>query len=184
MRCAKAAWQLQLYLDQQLNLDEIRELENHLASCFTCQEELFLHEEVVHSLRSIKPVVEPSGLTSSIMRRVAMTPQRIEERKYRLLQLSLLELCAAIFLATVTTLGIIVGQPPLRHSLPFANSLDIMLVDGINALHTFLSPANGTIVLLFWIFGTLLGVCITLIVAGSEMRSTWYKAMLDRLPVW
>ena len=184
MRCAKAAWQLQLYLDEQLSVDEVRELEKHLASCSTCQEELFLHEELVHSLRAIKSVAEPSDLTISIMRRVARSPRRMEERNYRLLQLSLLELCAAIFLATITTLGIIVGQPPLRHSLPFANSLDTMLVVSMNTLHTLLASANSTIVLLFWIFGTLLGICITLMVAGSEMRSTWYKAMLDRLSVW
>jgi hypothetical protein len=31
--------------------------------------------------------------------------------------------------------------------------------------------------------GTLLGVLITLMVAGNEMRTQWFKAMVARLPV-
>jgi len=181
MRCAKATRQFQLYLDHQLSLDQIRELELHLAVCPRCQEEFFLQEEVTHALNSITPVAEPPDLTISIMRRVAAHPRRMEERNYRLLQLSLLELCIAIFLATLTTFAIIIGQPPLRQSLPFAASLDNALLSVMNLLHGLLSSANGTTVLLFWIIGTFLGICITLMVAGSEMRSTWYKAMLDRL---
>jgi hypothetical protein len=38
--------------------------------------------------------------------------------------------------------------------------------------------------LVFWVLGTVLGVWITLALAGNEVRSQWLKAMLDRLPVW
>jgi hypothetical protein len=38
--------------------------------------------------------------------------------------------------------------------------------------------------LFFWVIGTALGVWITLVLAGSEMRNMWLKAMMDRLPVW
>jgi hypothetical protein len=35
---------------------------------------------------------------------------------------------------------------------------------------------------MLWIAGTILGICITLVFAGNEMRSRWFKAMMDRLP--
>jgi hypothetical protein len=41
----------------------------------------------------------------------------------------------------------------------------------------------NTLIVALWIVGTLLGVCITLAVAGSEMRTQWFKAMMERLPV-
>ena len=42
---------------------------------------------------------------------------------------------------------------------------------------------SGTLTLAFWVVGTILGVCITLALAGNEMRSQWFKAMMERLPV-
>jgi predicted anti-sigma-YlaC factor YlaD len=184
MRCSKAIQQLQLYLDQQLSLDEVRALEAHLAECTTCQGELFLLEEVVHALYTITPVTEPTDLTASIMRRVAANPRHKEESAYRLLRISLLESLIVISLATITTLGIILGQPPLRESLPFANGHDFLSIAFVGLYHALFTLSGNTTVLLLWIVGTILGICITWMAAGSEMRATWYKAMIDRLPVW
>lgn len=185
MRCSKVVQQLQLYLDHQLSIDQVRELEAHLSTCPTCQEELFLLEEVVDALRTVKPVVEPAHLTTHIMLRVAMLPQRKkEERSYRLLHISLVESLLAIMLATFTTLVVIIGQPHLRNSLPFANEHATLFLALMNNLHQLFSNSNETTLLILWIVGTILGVWITWMAAGSEMRATWSKAMLDRLPVW
>jgi hypothetical protein len=97
---------------------------------------------------------------------------------------SLRELLTAILLATIVTSGISLGEPSLRAALPIANGHDGLSLVAMNIL-SFLSGINsGTLLLLFWIVGTLLGVWITLALAGAEMRSQWFQAMIDRLSVW
>lgn len=183
MRCSKGSQQLQLYLDHHLSLTQVRELEAHLATCSACEQELILLKEIAGSLRTIHPVVEPADLTDNIMRRVAASPRRIEERSYLVLRPSFQESLAAVFLAMLTTLVIILGQPPLRQSLPFVNGLDMLLISAMNSLHQLLNSGGSTLLLILWVGGTLLGVCITWMAAGRQMRATWSKAMLDRLSV-
>jgi predicted anti-sigma-YlaC factor YlaD len=183
MRCSKASQQLQLYLDSQLRLNQVRELEAHLARCPACQRELLLLEKVSDSLRALHPVVEPADLTTNIMRRVALSQRHQQERAYRVLRPSLVESLAAIVLAMLTTLVIILGQAPLRQSLPFVNQLDLLSLTMMNDLHQLLSSGGSTLLLVLWIGGTILGLCITWMAAGRQMRATWSKAMLDRLSV-
>lgn len=179
MRCSKAIQQLQLYLDHQLPLDSLRVLEAHLAQCRTCQEELRLLEAVTQGLRGIPPVAEPPDLTATIMQRVALTPRRKEDHSY-MLRLSLLEILIAICLATLTTLGIILEQPPLRGVLPFGNGYEALS----QTFTHLLINVSSTFIVALWVIGAILGVCITLVLAGREMRAAWWRAMLERLPVW
>ncbi len=182
MRCSAASKQLQLYIDKQLTVQQVRQLETHLTTCRTCQEDLLLLEKVASSLRELPPVAEPANLTIQIMQRVAMTPQKPRER-YSLLRPSLLEALAVVLLATITTLGIIWQQPTLRAVLPFANGHDLISQAFANTLNMLINENMGTLMLALWVVGTLLGVCITLALAGNEMRTEWFKAMMDRLPV-
>ncbi len=182
MRCSAASKQLQLYIDKQLTVQQVRQLETHLTTCRTCQEDLLLLEKVASSLRELPPVAEPANLTIQIMQRVAMTPQKPRER-YSLLRPSLLEALAVVLLATITTLGIIWQQPTLRAVLPFANGHDPISQSFANTLNMLINENMGTLMLALWVVGTLLGVCITLALAGNEMRTEWFKAMMDRLPV-
>ncbi len=185
MRCTQVMRQLQYYLDNQLTLEQVRILEAHLTHCAACQDELFLLEEVTHTLRTIRPVEEPANLTRTIMQQVAAHPRmQLEQSSYKLLRPSLLELLAAIILATVTTFGIILAQPPLRISSLLGNDHDFLSLVFINMQHQLIGINNSTVTLVLWIVGTVLGICITLMVAGSEMRTLWYKAMMERLPVW
>lgn len=181
MRCSDAMQQLQLYLDQQLTLNQVRTLEEHLADCNTCQKELLVLEEIIFTLHSMPSVVEPADLTTTIMQRVALTPQRRKERLYALLRLSLLETLVVIFLATLTTFGVILEQPPLRAVLPIANGYETVSRTFIQLLTNL---GSGPFTLALWVVGSVLGICITLVLAGDEMRAEWWKAMLDRLPVW
>lgn len=184
MRCSKASKQLQLYIDHELTLDQIRDLEVHLSSCNVCQEELFLLEEVTYALRDIQQVIEPADLTVNIMQRVAYSELQKEEVSYRLFRPSLPEVVSIIALATITTFFIIVSQPSLRASLPIANGHDALSLAFINLLNTITSMNGTTIMLALWIIGTVLGIWITLTAAGNELRSLWLKEMVDRLPVW
>ncbi len=185
MRCSKAAQQLQLYLDNRLTIEQARALEAHVANCAACLEELTLLEEVAYSLQTFKVVAEPDDLNEQIMRRVAMVPSQrnTPAPRFSHLRPSLPELLGAALLATIATLGLILQQPALRVLLPFANGHDSLSLAFMNLLHLLMTVDTPTLILALWVIGTVLGICITLVVAGNEMRSQWFKAVMDRLPV-
>ena len=87
-------------------------------------------------------------------------------------------------LATVVTSGVIfLGQPSLRSLLPIGDGHDVLSHFILTAWTMFMNLNTNTLTLVFWVVGTILGVWITLLVAGQEMRSRWFKEMIDRLPV-
>lgn len=205
MHCVQATRKIHLYIDNRLSLHEMRALETHLASCTRCRQELLFLEEVSNALTDFAPVMEPMDLTANIMQRVA---QDVESRKqfvsqkhmsgqkahhnlllfaqqsYTLFRLSLQELLAALLLASITTLGIILTLPSLRSLLPFTGGNDPVSHTILYIIHVLAGVNSGTLTWAFWILGTLIGICITLALAGNEVRRSWLKAMTDRLPVW
>jgi hypothetical protein len=185
MRCKEASRQLQLYLDDRLAIEQVRALEAHLASCNTCLEELAIFEKIVNDLETFNVVAEPDDLNEKIMRRVAMAASQsnMSSSRFSLWRPSLLEILLAATLATIATIGTILQQPSIRSLLPFANGHDGLSLDFLNLLHTLMTADSTTLILALWIAGTFLGICITLILAGSEMRTQWFKAMLERFPV-
>jgi hypothetical protein len=190
MRCSRAIHLLQFYIDQRLPLQQMRDLENHLSDCAACRHELILLEAIDHALTNLESVKEPPDLTANIMRRVALTTKRVVEQARKkeptfvLLRLSLPELVAVVVLATMTTFGIFIQQPAFSSLVSLATGHDGIspaLLDGWKLL---LNVNSNALMLFFWLIGTILGVWITLMLAGSEMRNMWLKAMMDRLPVW
>jgi len=183
MRCAEAVHQLQLYLDSRLTVQQTRALEVHVAGCAACQKELALLEEVAQSIHNLKFVAEPEDLTARIIRRVALDSWQRSAPHFSLLRLSLLELLTAILLATIATIGSILSQPSLRALLPFANGHDAFSLAFMAALQVLAAINTHALILACWVIGTLLGVCITLLLAGDEIRDEWFKAVTQRLPV-
>ena len=185
MRCKEASQQLQLYLDNRLAMQQVRALEAHLASCNACLDELTILEEVVNDLQTFNVVVEPDDLKAQIMRRVAIaaSQRNTPASRFTLWHPSLLEILVAATLATVATIGTILQQSSIRALLPFANGHDGLSLAFLNMLHTLMTIDSITLILALWIGGTFLGICITLIFAGSEMRTQWFRAMMERLPV-
>ena len=185
MRCKEASQQLQLYLDNRLTIEQIRRLEAHLASCNACLEELTTFEMLVNDLETFKVVAEPDDLNVQIMRRVAIagSQRHASPSHIPLWPPSLLEILVAAALATIATIGTILQQPSIRSMLPFANGHDRLSLAYLNMLHALMTVDSTTLILALWIAGTFLGVCITLIFAGSEIRTQWFKAMMERLPV-
>lgn len=189
MHCTKATYQLQLYIDQQLTLKQTRSLEEHILSCSDCRAEFAHLEAIAQSLNTLKFIPEPPDMHAQIMRKVALTTaqkqrrQREKQPAFSLFRPSLPEILAAAFLATVATLAILLQQPSLHSMLPTANGHDLLSRFYMQVVHTLTSIDTNTLILALWIVGTLLGVCITLAVAGNEMRTQWFKAMLERLPV-
>ena len=185
MRCKEASQQLQLYLDNRLTMQQVRALEAHLSSCTACREDLATFESIIDDLESFTFVAEPDDLNETIMRRVALaaSQQHTSPPGFALWRPSLLEILLAAALATIATIGTILQQPVIRSLLPFANGHDRLSLAFINLLRSLTSVDSTALILALWIAGTLLGVGITLIFAGSEMRTQWFKAMMERLPV-
>ena len=183
MHCKEASRLIQLYIDSRLTLDQVRALEAHIVSCAACHAELDLFDGIAEDLHNLKLVAEPVDLTVQIMQRVAMSRAHSGSPKFSLLRPSLSEILAAVFLATIATLVSILRQPTLRSALPIANGHDSLSLAFIGALHLLTSIDMGTLMLALWIIGTFLGICITLLLAGNEVRSQLFRAMLERLPV-
>jgi Putative zinc-finger len=189
MHCSKATRLLQLYVDKQLSIDQIRSLENHLFSCPACRQELHLLEEITSALTLEEQVYEPANFTANVMWRIAQSEQ---EKKLAMLaqsnsvsfRPSFRELLMAILLATFATCGIIVAQPSVWSTLPIANGHGGILLVLVNIWNSLLSMNSSTLLLFFWVIGTFIGVWITLALAGAEMRSQWLRAVVERLPVW
>lgn len=189
MHCSKATRQLQLYMDKQLNLEQTRALELHLSTCPACCREYFLLEEINQTLNNMEMVREPADLTMNIMRRVAVSSQQVaaqeqEARPLTSFRPSLPEMLTAVALATITMLGIVLEQPSVRSALPIANGHDPLSLFILSFWHGLVNINTDTIMLFLWVLGTLLGIWITLAVAGSDVRDQWYRAVMDRLPVW
>jgi|SRR6185437_2092257 len=190
MRCSKAVHQIQLYIDHQLTLRQTRVLEAHVASCSSCREELVLLEAVSCGLDSLKFVAEPADMHEQIMHRVATTTARKQQSAlekqvaadFKLFRPSLSEILAAAVLATVATLISLLQLPFMQH-LPSAHGHDLFSLLYTQVTHMLTTIDTNTLSLALWIVGTLLGVLITLMVAGNEMRTQWFKAMIERLPV-
>jgi hypothetical protein len=191
MRCSKAIHQLQLYIDHQLTLRQTRVLEAHIASCSSCRETLTFLEAVACGLDSLKLVSEPANMHEQIMQRVALTTANKQQLAYekqansfKLFRPSLGEILAAALLATVATLIILLQLPVINNKLAITTTNhDPFSMFCIHVLHMLTSIDNNTLSLALWIIGTLLGVLITLMFAGNEVRTQWLKAMAQRLPV-
>ena len=184
MRCSIAMRLLQLYIDKQLTLDQMRTLEDHIINCASCQQEFYTLETLVQDLRRIEMIPEPPDLTRNVMQRVALSVQQQQEPRYALLRPSLAEFLVIVCLSTIAMFGVILGQPSLRILLPIANGHDVLSHAFLNFAHLFIDVNSEMLMVIFWIVGTLLGVWITLALVGSEVRSQWLKAMMDHLPVW
>ncbi len=193
MNCSRAQHLLQLYIDGQLNLRQTRTLERHLLHCETCRSEWMLLEDVVAEVHSLSHVIEPSWLTESIMARVAETtaqpppelatePPRPRQQAWQRapFRLTLQDLVLSSLLATLVVIGFTVFQPGLRDSL--AKSMNPLMGTVLADLLFLISPNAGLWGLVAWLLWVGLGITITLVLAGSEVRSQWRQRIRGWLP--
>ena len=193
MNCSRAQHLLDLYIDRQLSLTQTRALERHLARCATCRSEWMLLEDMIADVHSLNTIAEPVWLTESIMARVAATtappPQElaIEPRKLRQpttqrppFRLTVQDLVLSSLLATLVVIGFVVFQPGLRGAL--VKSVNPLLGTALEGLQFLISPNAGILGLFVWLLWGLLGISITLVLAGSEIRSNWRRRIRDWLP--
>ncbi len=193
MTCSRAQRLLQLYIDQRLSLPRTRALERHLAHCAACRAEWMLLEDVLAGVHSLNNITEPSWLTQAIMARVAeITVQPPEESAADLPQrrqpaaqrapfrLTLQDLILASTLATIVVISFVLFQPGLRDAL--VSSVNPLVAEVLARLQFLISPNAGVMGLLVWLLWVGLGIAITLVLAGSEVRSQWRQRIRDWLP--
>lgn len=178
MHCNVAVRQIQLYIDGRLSINRLSELEAHISICPTCRVELEMLEEVSALCKSrFQFVQEPEDLAMQIMQRIARNPAQDVEPAFSLLRPSLAETIAIIFLATVASLGLVLSQPFVRARLPIANGHDSFSQVFIPISHWLFAANIDILTWGAWIIGTFLGVCITLILVGSDIRTEWFNAI-------
>ena len=78
MNCPKNKKLLNFYLDQTLDRDTTKQVEEHLKSCSTCQEEYLKLKKVVSALNSISPQIAPAELTKNIMAKISQGEIQIQ----------------------------------------------------------------------------------------------------------
>jgi len=194
MTCTRAQNLMQLYIDKRLSLGRTRSLERHLAHCHACRAELMLLEDVSAGIHSLVHISEPDWLTEAVMARIAATTaqppqeailarshaQRPHSRLVLPFRLSGRDIALASLLATLAMLSFMLAVPVLRTALGgLVNPLAAILLNGLLLLF---SPDAGVLGLLSWVLWILLGICITLFVAGSEIRSLWRQRIRAWLP--
>ena len=78
MNCQKIIKLLNPYVDQVLDAESIQQVEEHLRSCPTCQDEYLRLKEMVASLNLLPQVSTPQNLTQIIMTKISQEEIQIQ----------------------------------------------------------------------------------------------------------
>ena len=78
MNCQKIKKLLNLYIDHALDRETAQQVEEHLKSCSTCQEEHLRLKKMVASLNSLPQVSAPQNLTQSLMVKISQEEVQIQ----------------------------------------------------------------------------------------------------------
>ncbi|WP_069997533.1 anti-sigma factor family protein [Cellulosilyticum sp. I15G10I2] len=79
MKCHECIEQLSAYIDHMLTPEEQKELERHLESCQSCQEELKALIEIVESIAALEDVEIPETLHEDIMKSIHEDKESIKK---------------------------------------------------------------------------------------------------------
>lgn len=72
MTCEEAFRRLDDFMDRELNLDEMRQIHEHLAICIQCTREFNFEISVVNGVRNkLSHIAAPSGLLSRVVASLA-----------------------------------------------------------------------------------------------------------------
>ena len=78
MNCQKIKKLLNPYIDKALDTDMAKQVDEHLKSCPTCQDEFLRLKEMVTSLNSLSPQPAPADFTQSIMAKISQKEIQIQ----------------------------------------------------------------------------------------------------------
>ena len=78
MNCQKIKRLLNPYIEQVLDADTARQVEEHLKSCSTCNREYHSLKEIITSLNSLSPQPAPRTFTQNIMAKISQKEIQIQ----------------------------------------------------------------------------------------------------------
>ncbi len=78
MNCQKIKKLLNSYIDKTLDADMAKQVDEHLKSCPTCQDEFLRLKEMVTSLNSLSPKPAPETFTQNIMAKISQKEIQIQ----------------------------------------------------------------------------------------------------------
>jgi len=78
MNCQKIKKLLNPYIDQVLDVESIKQVDEHLKSCPTCQDEYLKLKEMVASLNFLPQVSAPQNFTQNLMTKISQEEVQIQ----------------------------------------------------------------------------------------------------------
>lgn len=111
MNCEKYTKLISLYIDGELNGQDLAELKNHLSTCESCQEEMKILQEIIRDLKGLEPVSPPEGFRQELMGRIKVIPLVPKKNKWYF-NVKLTSAVAAAFIFTVILVN------PLKNNGP------------------------------------------------------------------
>ena len=119
MNCAEVQKYLSDFLDKSLDNERARAIEDHLAACSRCSEEMASLAECQRLVSSLPAVELPLGFTNRVMARVreAANPPSLWERLFLPLQIKIPLQATAVVLITVLAAYIYQKEPLQRESV-------------------------------------------------------------------
>jgi anti-sigma factor RsiW len=178
MTCAGVEQWLQLYLDGRLDARRLPALERHLAHCAACQADLGRLELVREALTVGALMQQPPDLSPTIMRRVAdLEARRAAIVGQRSFAPGWGDGALAAILATLATAIFLIFQPALRQAAATTGGHVLDAAERAVGL-----VVMGSSSWLAWFVWVLAGLCLTIWLAGSEVRAGWRRALMERLP--
>ena len=190
MRCGQARGEIHRYIDGRLPATRLGALEAHLAECAACRNDLRVLEAIREVVAEDAWQAEPPNLTALILARVAAYEA---ERRARYLPVGVEVEAAGVgvragfalhwgdavlagMLATLSTLFFVLLDPSLRSVVPLALARSF---PGVVAILS--APGPGAIAWAAWLVWIVVGVGLTLWLAGAEVRLLWRRSLAARL---
>lgn len=176
MKCERASALLQLYVDSRLDFHRMAALDAHLSGCARCRYDLDALNAVHAAVAGPEPIAMPADLTVRIMARIAQSEVRRAAAARDRYRLGWADAKLAALFATATTLLFVLISPALR--IAVGGALRGAFPTLVAAL---LAPGPGAIAWLAWFVWILVGVGLTVWLAGSEVRGMWRRTVSHRL---
>jgi anti-sigma factor RsiW len=181
MTCKKAAYWLQIYIDGRLEPSRLPRLEQHLAACDTCRQDLALLEQIRDGAREEAEalVAEPTDLTERVLYRIAAYEARRAARTEG--WLPGIPRWAIGWRSGVVALFVLAVLALLQPGA-LAAFTDTLSRHANSAYTLLMMPGPDSISWGIWAGGVLAALALTVWFVRADASAPWRRAISQRLP--
>ncbi len=179
MTCKKATYWLQLYIDGRMEPTRLPRLEQHLAGCDMCRQDLALLEQIRDGAHEGVLVAEPADLTERILYRVAAYEARRAARAQE--WLPGIPRWAIGWRSGVVALLVLAALALLQPGALAALS-DTLSRHANSAYMLLMMPGPDSISWGIWAGGLVAALAFTIWFVRADASSAWRRAISQRLP--